>query len=409
MATELIYAFRVMRLPLLDSKDAAVGRIEDVVLLPPMPGEAPPVIGFVVASQRRRIFVGVGRITRLDNEGAHLRSSAIDLNPFKRRKGEVLLGNDLLDSKVGSETVSDVALRAVPGRASGWEVASVRLTGVGGLRRRRTARVVDWSEVAPIFGTDSVAAEAAALRDLHPAEVAAKVRSLPLHHRRQLANVMEDERLADLLEELPESEQLRIIEGLDLDRLTSVLEEMEYDDAADLLAEMSGEQRTQVLENMDPEEADVMRRLLAYGEATAGGLMIPDPIVLGPTTTVAEALAHIREPEHPSALAAQVYVTQPPWETPTGRYVGVVHFQRLLREAPSTELGHILETEPVIDPSATDMEVAETLAAYNLLSAAVCDEEKRILGVITVDDVLDRTLPKGWRQRQRSERKSRVT
>ncbi|MCU1345641.1 MAG: hypothetical protein JWL70_1907, partial [Acidimicrobiia bacterium] len=160
-----------------------------------------------------------------------------------------------------------------------------------------------------------------------------------------------------------------------------------------------------VLDNMDPDEADVMRRLLAYGEATAGGLMIPDPIVLGPTTTVAEALAHIREPEHSSALAAQVYVTQPPWETPTGRYLGVVHFQRLLREAPSSELGNVLETEPVISPTASDMEVAETLASYNLLSAAVCDEERRILGVITVDDVLDRTLPKGWRQRQRTERK----
>jgi len=395
-----------MRLPLLDSRSATVGRIEDIVLLPPMPNEAPPVIGFVVASQRRKIFVGVGRITRIDNDGAHLRSSAIDLNPFKRRKGEVLVGVDLLDRRVNGETVSDVALRPVPGRASGWEVARVRLTGPsGGLRRRRTVRLVDWAEVAQIFGSDSVAAEAAALRDLHPAEVAAKVRALPLHHRRQLAEVMEDERLADLLEELPEAEQLRIIEGLDPDRLISVLEEMEYDDVVDLLAEMPGEQRLKVLDNMDPDEADVMRRLLAYGDATAGGLMIPDPIVLGPTVTVAEALAHIREPDYPSALAAQVYVTQPPWETPTGRYLGVVHFQRLLREAPSSELGSVLETEPVIDPLASDMEVAETLASYNLLSAAVCDEERRILGVITVDDVLDRTLPKGWRQRQRTERK----
>src|ERR1700712_331635 len=108
VATDLIYAVRGMRFPLLESRPAPVGRIEDIVLLPPMPNEAPPVVGFVVASQRRRIFVGVGRITRIDNEGAHLRSSAIDLNPFKRRKGEVLLGNDLLDLRVGNETVSDV-------------------------------------------------------------------------------------------------------------------------------------------------------------------------------------------------------------------------------------------------------------------------------------------------------------
>jgi Mg/Co/Ni transporter MgtE len=251
-----------------------------------------------------------------------------------------------------------------------------------------------------------MATEVAELRDLHPAEVASRVRGMSLPHRKQLAEAMEDERLADLLEELPEAEQLRIIEGLDLERLVGVLEEMEYDDAADLLAEMSGEQRTQVLDNMDPDEADVMRRLLAYDEGTAGGLMNPDAIYLGQTATVAEALAHLRDPEWPTAIAAQVFVTQPPFVTPTGRYLGVVHFQRLLREPPSMELGRILVEEPTVPPTTPDTEVAERLAAYNLLSVAVCDDDQRVLGVITVDDVLDRTLPTGWRQRQHRGRAS---
>jgi len=204
-----------------------------------------------------------------------------------------------------------------------------------------------------------------------------------------------------VLEELPEAEQLRIIEGLDLERLVSVLEEMEYDDAADLLAEMSGEQRTRVLAAMDAEDADVMRRLLSYGEGTAGGLMNPEVIILGPTATVAEALAQVRDPDWLVSVATQVFVTQPPWVPPTGQYIGVVHFQRLLREPPGMELSHCVSPEPSVLPDTPEREVAERLAAYNLLALAVCDEKQHLLGAITVDDVLDRSLPAGWRQRQR--------
>jgi Mg/Co/Ni transporter MgtE len=280
-------------------------------------------------------------------------------------------------------------------------VAKVRLGRRSPLRRRQSYRVVDWDEVPQLFVTNEVAAEAARLRDMHPSDVAHLVRNLPLLQRKQLAEAMEDERLADLLEELPEAEQLRLIEGLDLERLVSVLEEMEYDDAADLLAEMSGEQRTLVLGAMDEDDAGTLRRLLSYGEGTAGGLMNPDLIILGPTSTVAEAQARVREPDWLVSVAAQVFVTQPPWVPPTGRYLGVVHFQRLLREPPSMELAHCLEEESAVLPDTPEREVAERLAAYNLLALPVCDELNRLLGAITVDDVLDRTLPVGWRQRQR--------
>ena len=246
-----------------------------------------------------------------------------------------------------------------------------------------------------------MAAEAARLRDMHPSDVASVVRNLPLTQRKQLADAMDDERLADLLEELPEAEQLRIIEGLDIDRLVNVLEEMEYDDLADLLAEMPGEQRTRVLDAMDEEDADVMRRLLSYDEGTAGSLMTPDIVIFGHTATVAEALAEIRDPEWLVSIAAQVFVVQPPYKPPTGQYLGVVHFQRLLREPPSMELGRCVEQEPTITPDMPEREVAERLASYNLLSVGVCDDSGRLLGAITVDDVLDRTLPTGWRQRRR--------
>jgi Mg/Co/Ni transporter MgtE len=358
------------------------------------------VLGFVAESQRRRIFVNPGRLTTLESDGARLRAWDVDLSPFRRRPGELLVTTDILDKKVGEETVSDIALRPVSGRTVTWEVASVRLSRRT-LRRRQSYRIVEWQAVASLFVTDPVAAEAARLRDMHPADVAIVIRAMPIEARRTLAAAMDDDRLADLLEELPETEQLRIIENLDLDRLVDVLEEMEYDDMADLLAEMPGEQRTRVLAAMDAEDADVMRRLLSYEDGTAGALMTPEVVILGPTATVAEALAHIRDPEYLVSIAAQVFVCQPPLVPPTGRYLGVVHFQRLLREPPALELSRCIEAEPSISPDVTDREVAERLATYNLLSIAVCDDEQRLLGAITVDDVLDRTLPAGWRQRRR--------
>jgi Mg/Co/Ni transporter MgtE len=156
-----------------------------------------------------------------------------------------------------------------------------------------------------------------------------------------------------------------------------------------------------VLDAMDEEDADVMRRLLSYDEGTAGALMTPEIITFGPTATVAEALAEIRDPEWLVSIAAQVYVVQPPFKPPTGQYLGVVHFQRLLREPPSMELGRCVEQEPTITPDTPEREVAERLATYNLLSVGVCDPSGHLLGAITVDDVLDRTLPTGWRQRRR--------
>ena len=402
MTGELIYAFRISRLPLLDAGGASIGRLEDIVVVPGHGGSAPRVVGFTALSQRRRIFVNAGRIAELGVDGARLRSWDVDLHPFKPRSGERLLGRDVIDRRVAGEVVSDVAMRErTDSTTGGWEVAHVRLAHRAALGRRPSHRLVDWQEVAHLFAAATeMAAEAARLHDMHPTDVATVIRSLPLVQRRQLAEAMDDDRLADVLEELPESEQVGLIEGLDMERLLDVLDEMEVDDLADLLAEMPGEKRARILDAMDDEDADMMRQLLSYEEGTAGGLMTPEIIILGPTSTVAEALAQIRDPEWLVSIAAQVFVCRPPYKSPTGKYLGVVHFQRLLREPPSMELGRCLETEPTITPDISDREVAERLASYNMLSIGVCDMAGRLLGAITVDDVLDRTLPTGWRQRR---------
>ncbi len=149
---------------------------------------------------------------------------------------------------------------------------------------------------------------------------------------------------------------------------------------------------------MDPDEAEPVRRLLTYEPDTAGGLMTPEPVILAAGATVAEALARVRDPDLPVPLAAQVFVSLPPIETPTGRYQGMVGIQRLLREAPSKPLGRCLdeEAEPV-SAGMSDREVAALLAAYDTVAVAVTDDGGRLVGAVTIDDVLDRILPGDWR------------
>ena len=405
MAGELIYAFRVMRLPLLDAGGSPIGKVEDIVVAPGRADVAPRVVGFVASSQRRRIFVNAARIAELDSDGARLRSWDVDLNPFKPRPGEVMIGKELIDRPVGEEAVSDVALREVDdGRGRYWEIAKVRLARRSLLRRRPSYRLVDYDELpSPLFEQpNAMVAEAARLRDMHPSDVAVVVRALPLLQRRQLAEAMDDERLADVLEALDEAEQLRIIEGLDLDRLLSVLDEMEYDDLADLLGQMPAHQRTAVLAAMDDEEAELVRRLLSYEEGTAGGMMTPEIVVLGAHATVAQALAEVRDPDWIPSIAAQVFVTQAPFKPPTGTYLGIVHLQRLLREPPSMELSRCVVTVPTVTPDVSDRDVFERFASYDMLALPVTDEGGHLLGAVTVDDVVDRMMGAGWRQRPRS-------
>ncbi len=392
-----------MRLPLLDGGGSPIGRIEDIVIVTGRSTEAPTVLGFVVSSQRRKIFVSSTRVASLDNSGVRLKSWDVDLNPFRLRPGERLIGKDVLDQRVGDEVVSDVALGSHTGKKPGWHVAKVRLTKRGLLNPRPSYRLVDWTQVATLFAPNTpMAAEVARLRDMHASDVAGVIRALPIEQRRLLAEAMDDERLADVLEEMPEDEQLRLIEGLDMERLTNVFDEMEYDDLADLLAQMPGEQRMQVLEAMDDEDAETVRLLLSFPEGTAGALMTPDIIVMSPDATVADALARIREPEVLVSIAAQVFVAHAPHYPPTGSYLGVVHFQRLLREPPHLPLGQCVEEEHTISPMIKEREVAERLASYNQLAIAVCDSNNRLLGAITVDDVLDKALPVDWRRQPNS-------
>jgi len=395
MTAQQVFTARLRGRPLLDSESMPIGRVRDVVILPAARGDAPRALGLVVTLQRRHIFVNFGRIAEMSIDGAHLRGGAVDLDRFTRRTGE-LLASELYGKPAGSGTVVDAGITpSTTGR--GWKVSSLAVTQGRGLRLRST-QIVPWSDYPELFQAGTLADQLVDLREMHPTDLATAVEGMSATRRSQLAAALDDDELADLLEEMPEQDQIRLLASVGLERSADVVEEMEPDDAADLLAEMPDEQRERLLTAMESVQAADIRRLLRYDASTAGGLMTSQPLVVAPDVPVAEVLARMREPDRPVTAAAQVYVCEPPTMTPTGRYLGSVGFQRLLRRPPAMAIGDCVEASTFVRPELSERELAVRLAAYNLVSVAVCDEVGRLLGAVTVDDVLDHLLPVGWRR-----------
>ena len=385
-----------LKWPLLDSEGLTIGRIRDVVILPAAGSDPPRALGLVVTLQRRRIFVNLGRIAEISVDGAHLLGDTVDLERFTRRSGEIL-ASELYGRHIEDGTVADVAVRPGEQPRAGWEV--VALAVAHGLRFRGPT-IVPWDKHPQLFQAGAGAEQLTGLRELWPADLASAVEAMPPGRRSQIAAALDDESLADLLEEMAEQDQIRLLASLGLERSADVVEEMQPDDAADLLAEMPPEQREKLLTAMESVQAADLRRLLRYDAATAGGLMTSRPIIVTPDAPVAEVLARIRQREVSVTTAAQVYVCEPPSATPTGRFLGSVGFQRLLRRPPSTLIGDCIQDESAfVRPDLPERELAARLAAYNLISVAVCDEDGRLLGAVTVDDVLDHLLPPDWRKK----------
>ncbi len=404
-----VFAARLAGLPVFDPQGDQVGKVRDVVVVLRAEVRQPRVVGLVIeVFGRRQIFAPMTRVTNIDS-GQVITTGLLNMRRFELRSTETLVIGQMLDRKVkvkstGVEgSVFDVAMEQA--RTRDWVLSRVALQEPSkGFRRRGQTHVVEWDDVDGLHqrqANQGATHLIASLADLKPADAANVIHALPLERRSEVVAAMDDERLAEVLEELPEEDQVEILEHLSHERAADVLEEMSPDDAADLINDLPPETARHLLELMEPEEAEDVRRLMEYGEETAGGMMTPEPVILSPDATVAEALARVRNEDLTPSLAALVYVCRPPLETPTGKLLGIAHIQRLLREPPSELVAGVLDTGvDYLHADATLEDVAIFLATYNLVAAPVVDEERRLLGTVTVDDLLDHLLPEGWRDRK---------
>ena len=406
MSATKVFVARLVGCGVFDPAGDKVGKVIDVLLAYRKSG-APKATGMLVEiSGRRRVFVPISRVTAIGN-GQVITNGLIDLRRFSQRGQEVRVIAEMLGRKVrlldgsGHASIEDISIEQ--DKRKEWAVTELFLrrpkTSASPFARGATLFAA-WQQVTEEQDGEGQSAQQliATYSDLRPADLASALLDLPDERMIEVAEELDDERLADVLEELPDDEQIDIIDELDDERAAEVLDLMEPDDAADLMANLPEERTEAILKLMDEEEADDLRKLMQYDAFTAGGLMTTEPIICAADATVAEAMALIRRVEVAPALAASVFVTLPPYETATGKFLGVVHFQRMLRYPPHERLGALIDTE--LEPIHVNEDIRtihRLLANYNLVSLPVVDDEDRLIGVVTVDDVLDHLLPEDWR------------
>jgi magnesium transporter len=406
----MLYLSQVLGRPLRDVEGERVAAIKDVIVS--LGEDHPPVTGLVARYGRRDFYLPRARLARMDEHGAQLNSDTLDVRPFARRDGEVLLARDVLDKQLidvdGKRVVrvNDVQLINVAGewRVTGADVslqglwrrlAPARMVGAG-----RPVEVIDWADVG-YLATDAATVRLKSSRDklarLHPVEIARLAEALSIHQGAEVVAALDDETAAETLEEMPEESQARIIGDMDEERAADILEWMSPDEAADVLGDLPEEKAEDLLNRMEDEEQADVAELLPYEDDTAGGLMTTEFVTLPKNLTVGEALARLREMAETPNMIYYLYVVE---REGSWKIVGVIALRSLILADPSYLLEEVMREEfQHAHPDDAAEDVAQKIAEYNLLALPVIDDEGDIAGIVTVDDAMELLLPKGWRQR----------
>lgn len=409
----MLYLSQILGRPIFDARNEKIAVIKDVMV---RYGEEdyPPVIGLVARYRRRLFFIPKRDISNLSETGAKMRSMVLDLKPFQRREGEVLLAKDVLDNQLidvdGKRVVrvNDVQIIEVVGV---WRVSGADVSLQGFLRRlmpkgfygsSKIVEVIDWADVG-YLATDSASATVKLksskdkLSRLHPVEIAQLAETLSPIHRTEIVESLDDEIAADTLEEMSTENQARILEEMDEERAADLLEEMSPDDAVDVLGEMSDEKAQELFDLMEDEEKADVAELMPYEHDTAGGLMTTEFVVFPKDLTVGQTISRLREMAETPNMIYYLYVVE---EENSWKISGVISLRSLILADPAFTLSQVMRDQfQFAHPQDSAEDTAQTISEYNLLALPVIDDEGDIAGIITVDDAMEILLPKNIRRR----------
>jgi len=409
----MLYLSQVLGRPIYDAGSDRIATISDI-LVRYGDDDYPPVIGIVARLRRRDFFISNANISELGENGVRMNSAVLDLTPFERREGEVLLGKDVLDNQLidvdGKRVVrvNDVQLIDT---GDHWRVSGADVSLQGFLRRLmpkgfygsgRAVEVIDWADVG-YLATDTATATVQLksskdkLSRLHPVEIAQLAETLSPIHRTEVVESLDDEIAADTLEEMSTEAQARILEEMDSERAADILEEMSPDDAVDVLDEMNEEKSEQLFNLMEDDEKADVAELMHFEHDTAGGLMTTEFVVFPQNLTVGETIIRLREMAETPNMIYYLYVVA---EEDSWKLRGIISLRSLILADPTLRLVDVMRREfRFAHPSESAEEVAQTISEYNLLALPVIDDEGDIAGIVTVDDAMEILLPKGLQRR----------
>lgn len=386
----------------------SVGRVDDVIVRL-RGGDLPLVTGLVAKVGGRRVFVPVAMISELGGEAVKLADARLNLRSFERREGEVLLREDILGHRLIDVAEAEL-VRA-------WDI-ELNQTGEGWvvtcLDTRRPARFFglirataghpcqEWKAFEPLIGhAASVRARAAfgRVHRLKPAQIADLLEDANPKEGEEILDVVhtDPELEADVFEELDPDIANRLFEDKSDDEVADVIAHMRADDAADAIAELPQGRRLRVLDLLPPGTRTKVMTLLSFNSTSAGGIMGVDFLSVPAEATVEEALRRIRLAERlqPEALLTVHAVDS------ENRLLGTANVIALLQADADIALADLIDKDPVrVTADADVVDVTLLMADYNLMTVPVVDADNQLLGVITVDDILEVTIPDDWRRRE---------
>ncbi len=411
----MLYLSQAIGRPVRDQAGEPIGTVADLIVA--IGDRYPPVTGIVVRTNGREIFLQWSSVASLDASGATLGTTAIDISKFHQRPNEIRLKRDLMDRQIvdidGRKVVrvNDLRLDEVEGALHLVAVdvgpsGLLRRLGLEGpwriiargLHRDVPERYIDWEDVDPVERTIAsvkLRVPHKGLAELHPADLATIIDQLSRSDRVGVITALDDETAADAIGEMEPETQADILEDLEPARAADILEEMDPDEAADLVADLSEETREEILGLMEKDEAEEVQELMTYAEDTAGGIMTTEYVAVPANLTAAQAIDRLRELEPNAETIYYVYVTDD-----DNRLVGVLSLRDLIVAKPDRAISTFMYDEPVVvRTDASQEDVTEVVARYNLLAVPVVDSEGRLEGIVTVDDAIDTLLPQPSRRR----------
>ena len=396
---------------LVDRAGGKLGRVDDLIVKLGE-DEYPPVTGLLATLASRQVFVPADEVEAIEHGRVTLRSVRLDLQPFLRREGEVLLKKDVLDRQLinvdGARLVRSNEIELA--RLEGWyRVVGVDISLRGLVRRLvprslagsvgMTPTFLDWASVEPFTGhvpTVRLRVPHPKLARLHPAQLADLVEAASHDEGEEILGAVgsDPELEADVFEELESGHQLEFIEDRSDGEIAAVLARMESDDAADLVSELEEERREEVVRLLPLTQRRRVRALLGYDPTTAGGLMSPEFVCVYSQATAAEALERVRSTSTSAEALAWIYVMNT-----NRRLIGAIALVDLLRADSAMPLSEVSDPPRRVRVDADLEEIARLMTDFDLTVVPVVDDKEQMLGVITVDDVLELVLPRGWRRR----------